>query len=178
MPQAYIQFGNRHQHKPASFADIQLHFPQPGKDLSALLKNDCISMYYQSAVAMPSLIQSFDADYLLVACWPELLSQKIIASVSIAALNLHPSLLPKFRGLDPIGAQLENGDLDFGISLHLLTERFDEGDIVLQQRLSVGANTSVSNVNKVAAIQGAKLFMQAVKSYRHPGWSLTSQRMP
>lgn len=178
LPLAYIQSGAQILNDPARFADIELQFPRTGNELTDLLASSSIPFYYQSTTAMENLIQKMEADYLLVACWPELISPEIISSVSIAALNLHPSLLPKYRGFDPVGDQLKNGDLDFGISLHLLTEHFDEGDIVLQKGLSLGANPSASDINKVAAIQGANLFVQAIRSYHHPGWALISQQMP
>lgn len=98
-------------------------------------------------------------DYLLVACWPYLLDVKVAASVSRYALNLHPSMLPAYRGADPIGAQLQGSESRPGVSLHLLDARFDHGDILAQEALG-GTTTPRDRIdfeNRSAAL-GAKLF--------------------
>ena len=176
LPLAYIQSGSKPVNISARFADIELHFPQLEDKVYALLKSRSIPYYHEDMGSIETLIQKLDAEYLLVACWPRLLAQTIIASVSIAALNLHPSLLPKYRGFDPVEDQLETGDPDFGISLHLLNEHFDAGDIVLQQGFSISSPTPLQ-INKKAAVEGAKLFIRAVNTFHHPGWTLTPQHL-
>ena len=65
-----------------------------------------------------SLIQQAAIDYILVACWPYLIGEALITSPTKAALNLHPSLLPDFRGPNPIEQQLARGMSRFGVTTH------------------------------------------------------------
>jgi methionyl-tRNA formyltransferase len=176
IPLAYIQSGRQPVPRQSSFNDIELEIPQRSSELHQLLNlHSSIAIHYESEVDLKAFIYQFDVEYLLVACWPRLVSDSIIESVSKAALNLHPSLLPKFRGYDPIGDQLAKGNEDFGITLHLLNDRYDEGDIVLQRGLSGPPDFNAAHINQISAIEGAKLFIQAVKTQRYPGWSLTAQ---
>ena len=113
--------------------------------------------------------------FLLVACWPYRIGQDLIESASRAALNLHPSLLPAYRGADPIGEQLRHGDTQFGVSLHLLSEALDRGDIIsrcpLRQTLRPDDRASIE---RAAAAQGARLFIEAVSEY-DSGWQPIAQ---
>ena len=81
---------------------------------------------------LPRVINRCRVDYILVACWPYLLSTDVLKEACNAALNLHPSLLPAYRGADPVSAQLANKERALGVSLHLLSEQFDRGDIIAQ----------------------------------------------
>jgi methionyl-tRNA formyltransferase len=116
------------------------------------------------------LIRQRSIDFLLVACWPYLIGAEMIASVSKAALNLHPSLLPAYRGADPVGRQIERGELRLGVSLHLLSQRFDAGDIIARARLPrPGGKVSRETIEREAARLGARLFIDALKGY-DAGW--------
>ena len=58
-------------------------------------------------------------------------------------LNVHPSLLPKYRGASPMQAALLNGDSETGVSIILVAERMDAGDIVLQKTSAIDINESI-----------------------------------
>ena len=121
------------------------------------------------------LIRQRSIDFLLVACWPYLIGPAILASVGKAALNLHPSLLPAYRGADPVGRQIELGERRLGVSLHLLSQRFDAGDIVARASLpSLGDNPDRETIEREAARLGAGLFIDALKGY-DAGWQLQPQ---
>lgn len=176
MPLAYINSGDKPASKSARFADINIEVFSPGNGLDDLLKLNSTPGYFQSSINMENIIAQFKTDFLLVACWPQLLSEKITGLASCSAVNLHPSLLPEYRGYDPISEQLAKGNTNFGVTLHLLSNHFDQGDIVLQQGFPIQQNPSVHSINEKAAIIGAQLFIQAVETYHHPGWSLTKQK--
>ena len=121
-----------------------------------------------------SLVEQRGIEFLLVACWPYLIEPRLIESAGKAALNLHPSLLPRYRGPDPLTQQLMLADPNFGVSLHLLSQRFDRGDIVAQARLSNStAQPQRSMLEKLCARQGVELFIEAVESY--PAWRPVAQ---
>jgi methionyl-tRNA formyltransferase len=112
------------------------------------------------------LIRQRSIDFMLVACWPYLIAPAMIASVTKAALNLHPSMLPAYRGADPVGRQIERGERRLGVSLHLLSQRFDEGDIVARASLPpLGDKPDRETVEREAARLGAGLFIDTLKGY-------------
>jgi len=108
--------------------------------------------------------------FLLVACWPYLIESGLIESAAKAALNLHPSLLPNYRGPNPLSQQWSAGDFNFGVSLHLLNQRFDQGDIIAQSGLAdTGEQSRRSTIERRCAEQGVELFITAVE--RYPNWN-------
>ncbi len=121
------------------------------------------------------LVQQTSIDFLLVACWPYLISETLIASPRKAALNLHPSLLPDYRGPNPIEQQLARGASSFGVTLHLLNQQFDRGDIIAQAELNeIDERVDRAYLEYRSAIQGVELFIKAVKSHDQ-GWKPVPQ---
>ena len=107
-------------------------------------------------------------EFLLVACWPYLIDREFAASASGAALNLHPSLLPKYRGPDPLPQQLAAGDGRFGVTLHLLDQRFDCGDIIAQAELTeTCGDLNLRELESRCAELGALLFIDALSAWPH-----------
>ncbi len=105
--------------------------------------------------------------YILVACWPYLIRPDIYQLASKAALNLHPSLLPKYRGANPVDEQVRLGEQQLGITLHELDQGFDTGPVVRQNSFKLDKNSyHRDNIEYQAAKLGAALFIQAIeKSY-------------
>ncbi len=117
-----------------------------------------------------SLIRQYAIDFLLVACWPYLIDRPLIESAAKATLNMHPSLLPDYRGSNPIDQQLEQQESRFGVTLHLLNQHFDKGDIIAQAELAdVGENPDRLYLEHRSAALGARLFIEAIKAYGQ-GW--------
>lgn len=174
IPLAFIQSGRRRATPDQGIGDISLEVSRSVTTLAGILQANHIPHYVADPGSLAHQVADLQADFLLVACWPELLTLSVLQSVSCAALNLHPSLLPAYRGRDPIAEQLKAGDKNYGISLHLLNEFFDTGDIVLQQSLPLH-NQSYQQIEQACARQGAKLFIKALNTFQHPGWSLLPQ---
>ncbi len=117
-----------------------------------------------------SLLRQRDIDFILVACWPYLIDAILIESAAKAALNMHPSMLPDYRGPDPIAAQLADNQQRFGVSLHLLNQRFDRGDIIAQAELAeTTPNPTRSWLERRCARLGSRLFIDALNGY-DAGW--------
>jgi len=158
-----------------SVSPLNLHSKTRSNPILAI--SDDIPLEYaprsKQAALVPVLIeQSFD--YLLVACWPYLIDKAIARSALKAALNIHPSLLPLYRGPDPIEMQIACNETNPGVSLHLLSERFDQGDIVSQAAINKVANQDRLLIENQCAITGVDLFIKAVEGF-DLGWNLFNQ---
>jgi methionyl-tRNA formyltransferase len=74
------------------------------------------------------------------------------------AINLHPSLLPAYRGPEPLFWQLRQGETNTGFSLHVLTKELDTGPILLQEPVTFPTGASRNELDTIFARQGAEAF--------------------
>jgi methionyl-tRNA formyltransferase len=116
------------------------------------------------------LVKQHALDFLLVACWPYRIEQPLINSALKATLNMHPSLLPAYRGPNPIEQQLEHNETRFGVTLHLLSQQFDQGDIIAQSQLpGSDLNPDALSLERLSAHLGVELFIAALNDFDR-GW--------
>lgn len=97
------------------------------------------------------------SDYLLTVNFNQKLSAEVLALPSRGCINLHPSLLPDYKGVDPILAALAEGECHYGITLHRMDEDFDTGAILDQRTLSVVTDQCLFWHYVQAFQQGAKM---------------------
>lgn len=84
-----------------------------------------------------NIIDSFEPSIVLLAGFMRILTSRFVRHYSCRLLNIHPSLLPKYKGLHTHRRVLENGDATHGASVHFVTEELDGGPVVLQARIGV-----------------------------------------
>jgi methionyl-tRNA formyltransferase len=82
-------------------------------------------------------VKKLDADIIITASWSEKFSPETINSPKIACINLHPALLPKYRGPNPYLQVILHNESTSGITFHLMTENYDSGAILHQQQTPV-----------------------------------------
>lgn len=104
-------------------------------------------------------IESYHPDIILVSCYASLISQELISTAKIGAFNLHPSLLPRFRGPVPLFWQFREGLEEFGITLHRMSPEFDVGNIISQKKLVMDDGVSYDDVTKLFASIGSELIL-------------------
>ncbi len=109
---------------------------------------------------------ALEFDLLVVACFPQRLPQSLLNRAGIAALNIHPSWLPAYRGPAPIFWQLRDGMREIGVTLHHMTSRIDAGDIVAQTNVSLPVGISGLDADELLATAGGNLLLNTIKS-RH-----------
>lgn len=76
-------------------------------------------------------------DIILVGSWGEIINQRIIDMPKIACINVHPSLLPKYRGPNPYIETIKAGETETGVTFHLMSEQLDAGPILMQEKLPI-----------------------------------------
>ena len=112
--------------------------------------------------AVRSALESAHADVFLVSCFPWRLPRSVTSIVEGRALNLHPSMLPRHRGPDPLFWVYRDDDRISGVTIHRLTEQLDAGPIVGQERFLVPRGLPGDKLERQAAELGAKLLVGAV----------------
>jgi len=78
-----------------------------------------------------------NADIVLVGTWSEKLKKSIIDLPKIATINVHPSLLPKYRGPNPYMQAIKNMETETGVTFHLMDESLDTGAILLEEKVEI-----------------------------------------
>jgi len=84
-----------------------------------------------------NLLRGLNPELILSFYYRKLLSKEILSIPRLGGLNLHGSLLPKYRGRAPVNWVLVNGEKETGVTLHYMVERADAGDIVAQRTVPI-----------------------------------------
>ena len=87
--------------------------------------------------ALGDLIEKYSPGLIVMAGFMRILSASFVSRFKGRMLNIHPSLLPKYRGLNPHKRALENGDAVHGASVHFVTEELDGGPVLMQREVPV-----------------------------------------
>jgi len=99
-------------------------------------------------------LQKLKPDIILVATFNQKVPKKIIDLPSRGVINIHPSLLPHYRGATPTNWAIINGEKESGITFHHINEEFDMGDILFQQRIQIGELTDGELRKSLAELSG------------------------
>jgi methionyl-tRNA formyltransferase len=91
-------------------------------------------------------IEKLAPDYLFSFYYRHMIPAALLACAKIAALNMHGSLLPKFRGRAPVNWAILHGETETGATLHMMETKPDAGDIVGQSTVSIGPNETATEV--------------------------------
>lgn len=92
-------------------------------------------------------------DYILVVSHGEIIKKDVLDSAKIGAINIHGSLLPKYRGASPIQESLLQGDKQTGVTWILMSDKMDTGDIIYSTIIPIAANDNARSLqDKLAAI--------------------------
>ncbi|MDP3093334.1 MAG: methionyl-tRNA formyltransferase [bacterium] len=98
-------------------------------------------------------------DFIVLAAFgPPFLDKKILNIPKYGCLNVHPSLLPKYRGASPIPQAILNGEKETGVTIIRMSEKIDQGDILSQEKLEIlPVDTALTLTNKLAGLGGSLL---------------------
>ena len=99
----------------------------------------------------------------VVFAFGQLLPESLLAIPRLGFINIHPSLLPRYRGAAPIQWAIINGDRETGVSIVEVTPRLDDGDIILQQRTIISPNETAVELGERLAELGGELSIAALE---------------
>lgn len=98
----------------------------------SLIERSAYSSKVEMDKAILSQCQDWKADWLVLAGYMRLLSPILIQAYPRHIVNIHPSLLPKYRGLDAVGQALNEKETIYGLTIHYVDEGMDTGEIIVQ----------------------------------------------
>ncbi|MBD3238213.1 MAG: methionyl-tRNA formyltransferase [Candidatus Moranbacteria bacterium] len=105
-------------------------------------------------------IKQTDCQVMIVACFGLMIPDNVLTIPKYGCLNLHPSLLPKYRGPSPIQTAILNNESKTGVSVIKLTSEMDAGPILAQKPINIPANADSVTLSQILAQASAKLLIQ------------------
>jgi folate-dependent phosphoribosylglycinamide formyltransferase PurN len=108
-------------------------------------------------------IRDWQPDLVISIYLNQLIKRELIDLPRLGCLNIHPALLPRNRGLFPYFWAMANGDQQTGVTLHWVDERFDTGDLLLQEALPIDPNESMTSLQYRSAQVGGELLIRGVE---------------
>lgn len=131
--------------------------------------------YPDDAAAARAALLAADADVMVVAAYGLILPQWTLELPRLGCLNIHASLLPRWRGAAPIHRAIEAGDLETGITIMQMDQGLDTGDMLLVEKLTIRADDSTGALHDRLAVLGGRLIVEALELAACGGLTRTPQ---
>jgi len=124
-----------------------------------------------------SQCEALAVDTILMSCYPRRLHERLIEYVAGDCFNMHPSLLPGFRGPEPIFWQMKLGS-ETGVSWHRVTAELDAGDVVAQSRVVLDEGADYDEICQALASKGSELMLTLLSEIERGALHGTPQSEP
>src|SRR5215831_2303324 len=107
-------------------------------------------------------LAAYQADIFIVAAFGQILPQAVLDLTRFGTLNIHASLLPKYRGVSPISESILQGDIETGVTIMLIDAGVDTGPILLQRAIPIAENDTTGSLTARLAVLGASALVEAL----------------
>lgn len=120
-------------------------------------------------------LRSLNADLFVVVMFGKILPSEILYMPRHHCINIHPSLLPKYRGVSPVRTALLNGDTQTGVSIMTLVEEMDAGDVYVQESLPIPSNMNHDQLENALLKLSVQLLLKVLSQLEKNTATLTPQ---
>ena len=110
-----------------------------------------------------NLIMNTKAEYIIVVAYGQILSKKILEYPDKGCINVHASILPKYRGAAPINWAIINGEKETGVTTMLMEEGLDTGDILKIKKIKINEDTNAGELHDILKNIGAELLIDTIE---------------
>ena len=108
------------------------------------------------------MIRSIEPDFIVVAAYGQILKEEILKIPKFDCLNIHASLLPKYRGAAPINWAIINGDTETGITIMKMEKGLDTGPMILKTETPINRDETSTEIHDRLAVIGGELIIEAI----------------
>lgn len=122
-----------------------------------------------------ALVRSLEPELIVVAAYGKLLPEEILSVPPRGSINVHSSLLPKYRGAAPINWAVLNGETETGVSIMYMAKELDAGDVILQKSTPIGEAEDAQALTQRLAELGAQALSETVRALAEGTASRTPQ---
>ncbi|EAJ0336936.1 methionyl-tRNA formyltransferase [Campylobacter lari] len=154
--------------KKISIKFVVLRYANPDLKLMKLARKKYIDCYIEQDVNHYSFIEKiskYNVDLLVSMSFDQIFKQPILDLYKNKIINCHAGKLPEYRGRNILNWALINGEKDFGITVHFVNEKIDDGDIILQKILKIKENYNYKMLLKISAVECSRLLFDALKLF-------------
>lgn len=120
--------------------------------------------YPEAASQAHALLQSVPHDVMVVAAYGLILPKSILSIPRLGCINIHGSLLPRWRGAAPIHRAIESGDTETGITIMQMEEGLDTGPMLASERLPIAADENTASLHDKLAELGGAMIVKALRA--------------
>lgn len=110
-------------------------------------------------------IKALDVDVAVVCSFNYKIPKVLMNAVKDGFINVHPSMLPKYRGGNPYSRVLMNGETETGVTIHFMDESFDTGDIIAQKAYHIHSKATMGTLFNELNVLGIELLLQVLQTY-------------
>ena len=113
------------------------------------------------------IMRAWNVDLIVLAGWMRIVTPKLIDAFPNRVINLHPSLLPKYKGLHAIERALESGDELTGVSVHYVNEELDGGQVIMQEEVPILPDDNLETLTKAIQRREYYLLPRAIEHVKY-----------
>src|SRR5262245_21716530 len=138
---------------------------QTGKGVKAIALAHSIPVFHPESVNTPEGVaglREMRPDLLVVAAYGQILSKDVLGVPPVGGINVHASLLPKYRGAAPLARAIYHGETRTGVTIIRMTTGLDAGDMLSQEDVEIGPEETAGEVEARLAPLGARLALEVV----------------
>lgn len=140
--------------------------PQPSEVKQLLLDRGlAIPLLQPEKASAPEVVQAlaqYQADLFIVVAYGEILKQTVLDLPRLGCINVHASLLPKYRGAAPIQRAVMNGEKETGVSIMWMVQKMDAGDVLLQAATAIDPEETAGELQERLCILGQKALLEVL----------------
>jgi methionyl-tRNA formyltransferase len=139
---------------------------QTGKGMKTIAQEKGVPVFQPESVNTPESIEQLKAlqpDLLVVAAYGQILKPDVLASARHGGINVHASLLPKYRGAAPIAWAIYHGEKQTGVTIIQMAPQLDAGGMIAQETVDIGPEETAGELEARLAPLGAKMAVQAIE---------------
>lgn len=116
-------------------------------------------------IIQPEKMRDFNVDLAIVAAYGKIIPKHILDIPRYGTINVHPSLLPKYRGASPIQNAILNGDKKTSVTIMKLDKEMDHGPILAQEEFPIADSDTYESLSQKLAMMGAELLTKTIPDY-------------
>jgi methionyl-tRNA formyltransferase len=142
---------------------------QAGRGMKTIAAERGIPVVQPESINTPdgvAALRALQPELMVVAAYGQILSNEVITTPTVGIINVHASLLPKYRGAAPVAYAILNGETTTGVTIIKVTPGLDSGDMILQESLDILPGDTTGTLEARLADVGAKLAVEAVRLYK------------
>lgn len=141
---------------------------QTGRGMKTIATEHGLPVFQPERINTPEgvdLLTRLQPDLCVIAAYGQILKPEVLAVPPLGCINVHASLLPKYRGAAPINWAIYHGETETGVTIFQLTTGVDTGDMLAQEAIPIGPEETAGEVEARLAPLGARLAMQVIDAF-------------